>query len=82
MEVMKIFTLHLDTLDRHGNFTKHRISIFEKATHIVCRYMKYLMYIIYKKKLLLKMNSILEDRSNPVTHKTMFLLNFGLTVHR
>lgn len=25
MEVMKIFTLHLDTLDRHGNFTKHRI---------------------------------------------------------
>ena len=44
--------------------------------------MKYLTYIIYKKKLLLKMNSILEDRSNPVTHKTMFLLNFGLTVHR
>ena len=44
--------------------------------------MKYLTYIIYKKKLLLKMNSILEDRSNPVTLKTMMLLNFGLTVHR
>ena len=32
------------------------------------------------KKNILKINSILEDRSNPVTtHKTKILLNFGFT---